>query len=633
MISYRKSICWLIGFSLFAPSIGRAQPPAYIIDTVVGNNTLGYAGDGGPAIEAELNNPCKIAVDQSGNLYIADQDNFRIRKVSGGVINTIAGTGTSGYDGDTGAATSADISSPCGVAVDHSGNVYLSQTAPSTNAAIREVGTNGIINTIAGTTLGAGFSGDAYLAIDAQLNGPTALAVDSSADLFIADTLNNRVREIQASNQYIYTEAGNGDNPPLQAQSGVIAWYTSLNNPEGVAVDASGDLFIADTYDHCVREVYGPNTNMNHVIVTIAGICGLTGGYSGDGGPATQAQLNYPEDVAVDASGNVYIVDTFNSRIREVTTDGNIYTIAGRSKTGYTGDGGLGTNATLNFPSGIALGPGGIIYIDDQQNNVIRLLTPSGTVGNPIIPPIISSINSASACGDYAGVVSPGSWIEVHGTTLATDTRSWTSADFNGNIAPTSLDGTTVSIAGQNAVLDYISPTQVNALVPLNISPGTQSVQVTSPSGTSPALPVTVNAATPGLCYHYTISGTQYLTAVVNGTSTYILPSSANASGISYQPAKPGETITFFGNGFGPVTPAPPQGQIVQQTNQLTMPLQVFFGSAQATVQYAGLAPGFLGLYQFNVIVPNIPSSDVVPVTFALGDFAGAPTLYTSVQQ
>ncbi len=632
MSSYRKSIFWLITVSSLALSIGRAQP-VYTIATVVGDGTLGYSGDGGPALQAELNNPCKIATDQSGNLYIADQINYRIRKVSGGVINTIAGDGTSGYAGDTGAATSAYISSPCGLAVDHSGNVYFSQTAPASNAAIREVNTSGIINTIAGTTLGGGFSGDAYLATDAQINGPTGLATDSSGDLFIADTLNNRIREIQASNQYIYTVAGNGDNPPLQAQSDVIAWYTSLNNPEGVAVDASGDVFIADTYDHCVREIYGPNTTMNHVIVTIAGICGLTGGYSGDGGPATKAQLNYPEDVAVDASGNVFIVDTFNSRIREVTTDGNIHTIAGRSKTGYTGDGGLGANATLNFPSGIALGPSGIIYIDDRQNNVIRQLTPSGTAGAPIIPPIITSMNSASACGGYAGEVAPGGWMEVHGTTLATDTRSWTSADFNGNIAPTSLDGTSVSIAGQNAVLDYISPTQVNALVPLNVSPGTQTVQVTATSGTSPAISVTVNAAQPGLCLGYTISGTQYLAAVVNGTSTYILPSSANLGGISYRPAKPGESITFFGNGFGPVTPAPPQGQIVQQTNQLTMPLQVFFGSAPATVQYAGLAPGFLGLYQFNVIVPNIPDSDVVPVTFALGNFAGAPTLYTSVHQ
>jgi uncharacterized protein (TIGR03437 family) len=630
MNSYRIIICLTIGLVALLPRSGWTQPPVYTIQTVAGNGTLGYAGDGGPPILAQFNNPCKIAVDSSGNLYIADQNNFRIRKVSGGTINTIAGNGTAGYSGDTGAATSANISPPCGVAVDKSGDVYFSQSSPSTNAAIREVSANGTINTVAGTLLGGGYSGDSGAAVDAQVNGPTGLALDTAGNLYIADTLNNRIRQIQTNNN-IYTVAGNGDTPPLTAGSGVIAWYTSLSNPEGVTVDASGNLYIADTFNHCVREVYGPATNMNHIIVTIAGVCGLTGGFSGDGGPATKALLNYPNDVAVDSAGNVYIADTYNFRIRMVTPGGTIYTIAGRSRSGYSGDGGLATNASLSFPTGIAVGPGGVIYVADTQNNVIRQL--STNPGPILIPPIITSMNSASACGGYAGIVAPGSWMEVHGTNLASDARSWASSDFNGNTAPTSLDGTTISIAGQNAVLDYISPTQVNAQVPLTVSPGTQTVQVTSPNGTSPIVAVTVNPAQPGLCLGYTLNGTQYAAAVVNGTSTYVLPSSAGLGGIAYRPAKPGETIVFYGNGFGPVTPAPPQGQIVQQLNQLAMPLLVFFGTAQATVEYAGLAPGFVGLYQLNVVVPNIPDSDQVPVTFALGNFAGAPTLYTSVHQ
>lgn len=630
MNSYRTTICLIISLFALLPRVGWTQAPIYIIQTVVGNGTVGYAGDGGPPILSQLNNPCKIAVDSSGNLYIADQNNFRIREVSNGTINTIAGNGTSGYSGDTGAATAANISAPCGVAVDKSGDVYFSQSSPASNAAIREVSANGTINTVAGTTLGGGFSGDSYLATDAQVNGPTGLALDTAGNLYIADTLNNRIRQIQTNNN-IYTVAGNGDNPPQSAGSGVIAWYTSLSNPEGVAVDASGNLYIADTFNHCVREVYGPATNMNHVIVTIAGVCGLTGGFSGDGGPATKALLNYPNDVAVDSAGNIYIADTYNFRIRMVTPGGTIYTIAGRSRSGYSGDGGLATNASFSFPTGIALGPGGIIYVADTQNNVIRQLTTNPSA--VLIPPIITSMNSASACGGYSGVVAPGSWMEVHGTNLASDTRPWAASDFNGNTAPTSLDGTTVSIAGQSAVLDYISPTQVNAQVPLGVGPGTQSVEVKSPNGASPVLSVIVNAAQPGLCLGYTLNGTQYLAAVINGTSTYVLPSGAGLGGITYRPAKPGETIVFFGNGFGLVTPAPPQGQIVQQVNQLTSPLLVFFGSTQATVQYAGLAPGFVGLYQFNVVVPDIPDNDQVPVTFALGNFAGAPTLYTSVHQ
>ncbi|MBV8728909.1 MAG: hypothetical protein JO336_03780, partial [Acidobacteriia bacterium] len=549
----------------------------------------------------------------------------------GGRINTIAGTGTGGYSGDGGPSTSANISSPCGVAVDSSGNVYFSQTAPASNAAIRKAPASGNMSTVAGTTLGAGFSGDAAAATGAQVNGPTGLAFDSSSNLYIADTLNNRIRQVQ-TNANIYTVAGNGDNPPQTAASGVIAWQTSLNNPQGVAVDGSGNLFIADTFDHCVREVYGPATSMNHVIVTIAGVCGLTGGFSGDGGPATKALLNYPRGVAVDGNGNVYIADTFNFRIRMVTPAGTIYTIAGRSRSGYSGDGQLATNASFSFPSAIAVAPSGLIYVADTQNNVVRLLTP-GNPGMTTPPPIISGMNTASSCGGYAGVAAPGSWIELHGNSLASDTRTWQASDFNGNNAPTALDGTVVSIAGQNAVLDYISPLQVNAQVPLNASPGTQPVQVTSPNGTSPAVSLTINAFQPGFCLGFSLNGNAYIAAVVNGTSTYILPTNANISGITYRPAKPGETIIFFGTGFGAVAPSPAQGQVVQQTNQLTTPVEIFFGPMQATIKYAGLAPGYVGLYQFNVVVPNIPSSDSVPVTFAQGNFAGAPTLYTAVSQ
>src|SRR5215469_5139335 len=355
MKSYRITIFFSIGLFSLLPRSAFTQPPIYTVSTVVGNGTPGFAGDAGPAILSQLSNPCKIAVDSSGNLYIADQGNFRIRKVSGGNINTVAGNGTAGYSGDGGAATAANISAPCGVAVDKSGNVYFSQTSPVGNAAVREVTTNGNVATVVGTTVGGGYSGDSGAATDAQVNGPTGLSLDTSGNLYIADTLNNHIRQVQ-TNLNIYTVAGNGSNPPQTPASGVIAWYTSLSSPQGVAVDASGNLFIADTFNHCVREVYGPATNMNHVIVTIAGVCGLTGGFSGDGGPATKALLNYPNDVAVDASGNIFIADTYHFRIRMVTPAGNIFTIAGRSRSGYSGDGGLAINASFGFPTGIALG-------------------------------------------------------------------------------------------------------------------------------------------------------------------------------------------------------------------------------------------------------------------------------------
>jgi uncharacterized protein (TIGR03437 family) len=621
MNSYRF-VCLSIAIA-WASCVGWAQPQRYTISTVVGNGTAGYAGDGGPAYQAELNQPCKIALDGAGNLYIADQNNQRVRKVSGGTISTIAGNGTAGYSGDTGAATSANIDSPCGVTLDTSGNLFFSQTG-AIDSAIREVATSGTITTIAGTTLGAGYSGDGAAATNAQVNGPTGLAFDSGNNLYIADTLNSVVRKIDSDGGgNIVTWAGN--NVAQYAGDGKLAWQASLNNPMGVAVDNQGNLYIADTDNHCIRKVSG------NIISTFAGICGVTGGFSGDGGPAVKAQLFYPKDVAVDGSGNVYIADTYNFRIRVVTAGGTIYTIAGRSRSGYSGDGGIATNAELNFPDGVAVGANGIIYVSDQQNNVIRQLAPGGPVGNEP-PPIITGMNSASACGGYAGTAAPGSWVEIYGTDLAPDKRPWASSDFNGVNAPTTLDGASVSIGGESAVLNYISATQINAQVPLDIAPGSQPVSVKAPNGTSPAISLTVNAVEPGLCFAYTLQGNQYVAAVINGTSTYVLPASAGLSGISYRPAHPGETISMYGNGFGLTNPVPTQGQIVQQADQLTAPLLVFFGSTQAQVTYAGFAPGYVGLYQINVVVPNIPASDLVPVTFALGQFAAAPTLYTSVQ-
>ncbi len=610
-----------MALAILAPVSSRAQAPSYAITTVAGNATNGYSGDGGPATQADLSNPCGVAVDSAGSLYIADNGNSRVRKVASGVINTVAGNGTAGYTGDSGPATSADISQPCGVVVDSSGNIYFSQS-DAVNSAVRKVSTSGTISTVAGTSLGAGFSGDGNIAIDAQVNGPVAVALDKSGNIYIVDTLNNRIREINSSNNIINTVVGNGLGG--YGGDGGTPLHASLNSPQGIAFDSAGNMYIADTLDHRIRKVSG------NVITTIAG--NGSPGFSGDGGPATNAQLNFPKGVAVDAAGNVFIVDTFNWRVREVTTDGNIWTIAGRSTNGYSGDGGLATNARLNFPTAIALGPNGTLYFSDTQNNVIRTLTPGTSIGPGTIPPNIGSVVSASACGDFSSVA-PGSWMEIHGSALAIHARSSTASDFNGINGPTSLDGTSVTVAGQSAVLSYISQTQVNAQVPLNVSPGNQPVIVTLANIPSAPFAVPVNAAQPGLCQGIQVGGNQYAAALIDGTTTYVLPSGASPAGITSRPAHPGEVINFFGNGFGAVTPPAIQGQIVQQPNAVTDSFEVFFGQTQANVVYAGLAPGYIGLYQINVVVPNIPDSDAVPVTFALGNFAGAPTLYTAVHQ
>jgi len=621
---HRNATFLLFAACAFLAPAGRAQAPKFTIYTVAGNGTNGYAGDGGPANQAELSNPCKLAVDASGNLYIADQTNARIRQVSGANINTFAGNGTAGYTGDGKPPTQANISTPCGMAVDSKGNVYFSQT-DAADSAVREAPASGNMSTITGTSLGAGYSGDGGKAINAQVNAPAALAFDPAGNLYIADTANNRVRIIRSDGS-INTFAGNGI--AQYSGDGGPAFVASLNTPQGIAADSAGNVYIADTLNQCIRKVTGG------FISTVAGTC-RKAGFSGDGGKATAAQLNYPKDVAVDSAGNLYIADSYNFRIRMVAPDGTISTIAGGPRSGYKGDGGLATSAQLSFPQGVAVGPNGVIYVADTGNNVVRLLTTSG-VEQTAQPPVITSVVTASACGGY-GNVAPGAWIEIHGSHLATDTRTWATSDFQGNTAPVSLDSTQVSIGGQNAVVLYISPTQVNVQVPLTLSPGPQQITATANGATSLPYGVTVTATqAAGLCQGVTVAGNPYVAAVVNNSATYILPSTANVANVSYRPAHPGEVISFFGNGFGPVTPSASQGQIVQGTNQLTTPFQVFFGpppGIPAQVQYAGLAPGFIGLYQFNVVVPNIPDSDLVPVTFALGNFAGAPTLYTAVKQ
>jgi uncharacterized protein (TIGR03437 family) len=253
--------------------------------------------------------------------------------------------------------------------------------------------------------------------------------------------------------------------------------------------------------------------------------------------------------------------------------------------------------------------------------------------GQGSLPSIESGgVISAGAFGAFTSVA-PGSWIEIYGFNLAAAPRLWAGSDFSGTSAPTSLDGTSVIIGGQNAFIDYISPGQVNAQVPSNVGTGTQQVIVKTPGGTTGASSITVNATQPGLLApsSFNVGGTQYAVALFSDGVTYVLPPGAIA-GLPSRRAQPGDTITFYGVGFGPVIPSVPAGQIVQQNNSLASLFQVKFASAIASVSYDGLAPGEIGSYQFNVTVPTVPSSDAVPVTFTLGGVAGLQTLYIAVQ-
>jgi uncharacterized protein (TIGR03437 family) len=606
---------------VFLPCLCPAQTQrGYTISTVAGTGSTGFSGDGSSAASAQLAAPFVIALDSSGALYIADQLNNRIRKVSGGAINTVAGSGVNAYSGDGGAALKASFSHPQGVAVDSSGNIYIADT---NNYVVRKVGSNGNISTIAGQQsggIGSGFGGDGGPGTSAFLSHPVGMAFDAAGNLYIADTSNDAIRMLTPGGT-ISTVAGSGTSNPGFSGDGGLAIGAKLNNPDAVALDRAGNLYIADGGNNRIRMV----TAATGIITTVAG--GAVPGFAGDGGPATSARLNTPRGVAVDSAGNIYIADTFNNRIRVVGANGIVTTVAGVGSGGYSGDGGPATAAQFFFPSSVAVGTGGNLYVADNQNNVIRQLTPVS--GLPSIA--TGGVLSAAAFGGSTSIA-PGGWIEIYGSSLSATARGWTGADFNGINAPTALDGTSVTVGGLPAYVDYISAGQVNAQVPFNVVAGSQPVTVTTAVGTTALYTVNVNATQPGLDAPpiFNLGGKQYVAALFTDGATYVLPPGA-VGGVTSRQAKPGETISLYGVGFGAVNPAVPAGQIVQQSNALISPVQISFAQSPAAVTYAGLAPGAVGLYQFNVVVPNVANSDAVPLAISQGGVAISQTLYTAV--
>jgi hypothetical protein len=370
---------------ILLPLLASSAILAYAIDanaiiaTVAGDGNSGFSGDGGLATDAQLNSPVGVALDDVGNLYIADRVNHRIRKVTAatGVITTIAGSGLTGFgnggfSGDGEPATNARLNLPADVAIDKMGNLYITD---SLNNRIRKViVATGIITTVAGDGTEA-YGGDNGLAIDAQLQSPAGVAVDEDGNFYIADANNNRIRKVIAATGVITTVAGSepiGHGNGGFSGDGGPATDAQLDYPTRVAVDATGNLYVADSYNHRIRKVIAETG----VITTVAG-SGLTGfdkgGFGGDGGLATEAQLNFPTGVALDGEGNLYIADNGNHRIRKVVAaTGVITTVAGDGMAGYSGDNGPAAEAQLNLPADVACDDVDNLYIADQDNNRIR---------------------------------------------------------------------------------------------------------------------------------------------------------------------------------------------------------------------------------------------------------------------
>jgi sugar lactone lactonase YvrE len=395
-----------------------------IITTVAGNGKAGFAGDGGPATAAQLNYPVGVALDASGNIFIVDRSNNRIRRVNGaGIITTLTG-GIPGFSGDGGPASSARISDPRGVALDANGNVFVSDSG---NNRIRMITPAGGIVTIAGGS--PGFSGDGGPASAAQLALPIDLATDGLGNLFIAERGNYRVRRINGAG-IIESVAGTSDD-------GGSALAAQLAFPNAIAVDASGNLYIADTDLQRIRRI-----TPDGVISSVAG--SGAAGFGGDGGPALSAQLNYPAGVTADAAGNIFIADTRNHRVRKVTPGGAITTVAGTGSGGFSGDGGRASAAQLNGPRGVFVDAAGNLYIADTDNQRIRKVTTAGTITT------VAGTGAAGFSGDGAPAVAA----QLRNPVSVAADRSGTlyiSDSDNNRIRKVTADGLIHTAAGNGA--------------------------------------------------------------------------------------------------------------------------------------------------------------------------------------
>lgn len=346
-----------LSFSFFANAQYRK------IVTIAGSSSTGaYGGDGGRADSAQLHGPNCLALDASGNIYIEDYYNFRVRKVSTtGYITTYVGNGTSGYSGDGGLAYSAQIN-PNGMAIDRHGNLYISDYGYN---VIRKVNSyTNIISLFAGQpSLPGGYAGDSGLAIYATFNSPKGMCFDKKGNLYIADVNNHVIRRIDSSTNKIWNFAGN--HIEAYGGDGGFAINASLDSPMAVAADNIGNIYIADYLNNVIRKV-----DTAGIITTFAG--NTTMGYSGDGGPANNASLRHPRGVTVDTNNFVYIADAANHVIRMVDTNNIITTIAGNGTAGYGGDNGPAVGANLYFPQSIVIDTFLHLYIADADNQRVR---------------------------------------------------------------------------------------------------------------------------------------------------------------------------------------------------------------------------------------------------------------------
>jgi len=566
-----------------------------VIETIAGDDYMSAIGDGAAAISAELFNPSAVSLDSAGNLLIADTGTERVRKVSSaGLVTTVAGTGTASPAPEGSLAATAPLMIPVGVVEDASGNVLILEAD-----RIQEVGTDGRIRTVLGNGSHAQ-TPDGLPPTETGLVSPHGLCIDQAGAVYVADA--HRILKWPAGG-VVTTVAGNG--LPGAAGDGARATLAQLWWPHGCAVDSSGNLYIADTDNNRIRKV-----DASGMISTAAG--NGVAAFAGDESAATAGSLNLPAGVTADDNGDIFISDTGNNRIRQVTPDGLIHTIGGTGSAAYGGDGGAALNAQVYGPAGILLDGSGDLYFADTGNNRVRMMLPNGVIEPPpvVVAPPLAVANAASL---VAGPVAPGELISITGSGLGPQSGVGGTYDASGLLA-NQLAGAEVRFDGLPAPLLYAQASQINAQVPYTVSGnGTTHMEVFYQGQSAGALDLPVTPTAPAV-----------FSTVVHQDGTF--NSQTN-------PAGHGTFLTFYATGdgleYGPDLAGLPAAVPYPYP---VFPVSVTLAGMTAEVTYAGSAPGLVGILQVNALVPGsfVPSG-AVPLVLTVGTVQ-APAVTVWVQ-
>jgi uncharacterized protein (TIGR03437 family) len=564
-----------------------------------------------------LNFPGGVAADTAGNLYIADANNNRIRRVSNGVITTVAGNGMFGFNGDSIPATSAQLWDPSAVAVDSAGNLYI---ADSNNNRIRKV-SSGVMTTVAGYGM-PGFSGDNGPAASAQLNRPTGVAVDASGELFIADSGNDRIRQVVASfaltvgcvysidqSAQSFGTGGGGGRVGVLASGGdclwlavsLVGWITV--SPSGVA---GGTGLVTCTVSPNLDSA--PRTG----VIWIAGQS-LTVNQSG----VVCSLVAAPRSVSVAASGLTGASLTVTSPAPDCQWTGVANVAWILVSGGNTGTG----SGTVMYTVGVNTGGlrTGTITVAGQKVYINQAAS-GGSVSSLAALNVGGIVNAASSSPPIAS----GSFVSIYGENLADTAMDWSSAIVNGKL-PTSLGGVQVVVNGKNAFISYVQPTQVNALTPPDSAVGAVEVDVITNHGTVVAMG-NMAGLSPAL-FAYALQSRFYADALFATDYAYVAAVGA-LPGVTSRPAQAGDYILLFATGLGQTNPPYPAGQVL--TAAYPVPdlskVSVLIGGQPALVQFAGMT--YAGVFQINIQVPNgIPAGDQ-PIVLSVAGQASLPAVY-----